>query len=139
MKLPTAGLVVIKKNRILLAYSNNKQAWYLPGGKIDQGETPIEGLIREIKEELSINLMAEELHYLFHVSAPAYGEPADIIMEQECFLYNHLTEEIHVDNEIGAVRYFSYEEYLNEPIQVFGVLIVFDKLNENRLIEFHSV
>lgn len=139
MKLPTAGLIVIKENRILLAYSNNKQAWYLPGGKMDHGETPIEGLIREIKEELSINILAEELHYLFHVSAQAYGESADIIMEQECFLYNNLTEEIHVDNEIGAVRYFSYEEYLNEPIQVVGVLIVFDKLSKNRLIELHSI
>lgn len=36
--LPTAGLIVIKDNKLLLAYSNNKKAWYLPGGKIDLGE-----------------------------------------------------------------------------------------------------
>ncbi|WP_245973015.1 hypothetical protein [Sphingobacterium siyangense] len=35
--LPTAGLVSIKEDKLLLAYSNNRKAWYLPGGKIDAG------------------------------------------------------------------------------------------------------
>jgi len=30
----TAGLVVIKNRKLLLAFSNNKQAYYLPGGKV---------------------------------------------------------------------------------------------------------
>ena len=50
--LHTAGLVVIQENKLLLAFSNNKKAWYLPGGKIDAGETPVEALQREIQEEL---------------------------------------------------------------------------------------
>jgi len=36
--LHTAGLVVIKEGKLLLAFSSNKNAWYLPGGKIDSGE-----------------------------------------------------------------------------------------------------
>ncbi|WP_236263836.1 NUDIX domain-containing protein [Dysgonomonas sp. Marseille-P4677] len=36
----TAGLLIIKENKLLLAYSNNKKAWYLPGGKIEAGESP---------------------------------------------------------------------------------------------------
>lgn len=56
MKLLTAGLVVVQDNKLLLTYSNNKKAWYLPGGKIDQGETAREALIREIREELNIDV-----------------------------------------------------------------------------------
>ena len=59
--LPTAGLVVVKGDKLLLAYSKNKKAWYLPGGKIDDGESSLETLQREIFEELNIVLNAERL------------------------------------------------------------------------------
>jgi len=43
----TAGLVVVKDRKLLLAFSNNKKAFYLPGGKTDEGETTREALLRE--------------------------------------------------------------------------------------------
>ena len=69
--LPTAGLIIVRHRALLLAYSNNKQAWYLPGGKIDAGETAKQALLREIREELALNLDAEQLHFYTHISAPA--------------------------------------------------------------------
>lgn len=54
--LPTAGLVSINGDKLLLAYSNNRKAWYLPGGKIDAGEEALQSLRREILEELNIVL-----------------------------------------------------------------------------------
>jgi hypothetical protein len=36
MQLQTAGLVVIKNRKLLLAFSKNKQAFYLPGAKPTQ-------------------------------------------------------------------------------------------------------
>lgn len=134
MKLPTAGLVTLRNNRLLLAYSKNKKAWYLPGGKKDGDETAVEALIREIEEELTVTLDAERLTFLLHVTAHAYGEPRDVIMEQECFLYD-LQEEIHASHEIGAVKYFSFEDYLLEPIQVVGVIEVFKFLKSNGYIK----
>ncbi|MCY4779336.1 NUDIX domain-containing protein [Sphingobacterium sp. UT-1RO-CII-1] len=131
-KLPTAGLLVIQNKRLLLAFSRNKKAWYLPGGKIDQGETAISGLIREIKEELNLTINQSELTYYCHISAPAYGENKNLIMEQECYLYD-LNENISPSSEIEAVRFFSLEDYKNEPAQVIGVLLVFEKLIADKL------
>jgi len=91
--LPTAGLIVVRGNKLLLAYSKNKKAWYLPGGKIDDGESSLDTLQREIFEELSIKLNSERLKYYCHITAPAYGELPHIIMEQDCFLYE-LNEKI---------------------------------------------
>lgn len=129
----TAGLVTLKDRKLLLAYSNNKKAWYLPGGKVDNGEDSVQSLRREVLEELLVDLDNERLRYYCHITAPAYGENPSVIMEQDCFIYD-LREEIQPSNEIGAVRYFSRTEYEQEQIRVIGVLMVFDQLETDGLI-----
>ena len=133
MILLTAGLVVTKNNQLLLAYNNNKNAWYLPGGKIDKGETAKEALIREVREELNIDLQPDKIENYKHISAPAYGESPELIMEQDTFLYN-LTENIQPSHEIAAVKYFDLEMYKQELAQVPGVLKVFKLLKEDSII-----
>lgn len=133
MILLTAGLVVIKNNQLLLAYSSNKNAWYLPGGKIDKGETAKEALIREVREELSIDLQPDKIEDYKHISAPAYGESPELIMEQDTFRYD-LTEKIQPSHEIAAVKFFGLEMYKQEPAQVPGVLKVFALLKEDDII-----
>ncbi|MFD2969637.1 NUDIX hydrolase [Sphingobacterium bambusae] len=132
-QLPTAGLLVVREDRLLLAFSRNKQAWYLPGGKIDAGETAKEALLREIEEELGVVLDEEKLVYYGHVTADAYGEE-NLQMEQSCFLYPTL-DQLDPSNEIEAVAYFSQQAYQQEDIQVEGVLIAFERLCADGLIK----
>ena len=54
----TAALIKLN-NKILIAQRRNAgrfaNKWELPGGKVDPGETPQEGLHRELQEELGID------------------------------------------------------------------------------------
>lgn len=62
MKRIAAIILENKKGEFLLALRDNKSwipfphHWDLIGGHVEEGETPEEALIREVKEELDINL-----------------------------------------------------------------------------------
>lgn len=129
----TVGLLVIKNDKLLLAYSNNKRAWYLPGGKIETYELPQQSLVREIWEELTLKIDVKLLKYYCHITAPAYGEDENLIMEQDCYLYE-LHENISPNNEIGPIKFFDSYSYEQEPAQVIGVLQIFKRLKADGLV-----
>ena len=58
-----AGCVITdEKGGVLLLHRNNGKhtQWEIPGGKIDQGETAEQAAIREIKEELGVDVAIQE-------------------------------------------------------------------------------
>lgn len=63
MKDVVAG-IVIYEDKILIARRAKGEKmegkWEFPGGKIEKGETPEEALIREFKEELSVDIDVED-------------------------------------------------------------------------------
>jgi len=132
--LATAGIVIIHNRKLLLAFSNNKQAFYLPGGKINPGESPEEALVRESSEELNLNISISDLKFYIHISAPAFGEKTGVTMEQECFLYDPVVEP-QPGAEIGSIRFFSMHDYKPEPAQVPGVVMILQRLKEEGRID----
>ncbi|NLR63108.1 NUDIX domain-containing protein [Chitinophaga varians] len=127
------GLIVVENRELMLAFSKNKNAWYLPGGKVDAGETPLQAMQREIREELNMDLPADSLHWYYHITAPAFGEN-NVEMRQNCFLHQ-LRQTPQPSAEIGAVRFFSLETYRKEQHQVRGVLLAFEKLQQDGLVD----
>jgi ADP-ribose pyrophosphatase YjhB (NUDIX family) len=65
MRIRVTG-VVIEDGRILLLNqdTDSGRAWSLPGGKLEEGETLAEALIREMKEETGLDIEPGRLLYV---------------------------------------------------------------------------
>ena len=63
--------ILIENNKILLVKQKVSETrnWSLPGGKLEQGETLEQGIIREMKEETGLDVEVLKMLYLCDVSA----------------------------------------------------------------------
>ncbi len=102
------GLVHVEAGRLLVARSRNKKAFYLPGGKIETGETGVEALRREVREELGIELAAPA--ELRRYVAPAYGEGEGAMVDMTCFTAQLLGTP-RPTSEIAELTYVTRDEY----------------------------
>ena len=57
----------------------------VPGGKRETGESDEQALLRELKEELTIDLIPETLKYLVSFQAQAHGKDSGIDVQIKCY------------------------------------------------------
>ena len=85
-------------NRILVVRKRGADLFILPGGKIEQNETALEALLRELQEEINVTLDSGQLAYLGRFQAQAANEPDHSVIA-EIFI-GRLTQPIEVQAEI---------------------------------------
>ncbi|MFD0385095.1 NUDIX domain-containing protein [Streptomyces stramineus] len=81
--------ILSQDGRVLAARSRGKDAYYLPGGKPEPGETAHEALIREVREELGVELLPGTIAPAFRVRAPAHGAPDGSEVRMACYTAGH--------------------------------------------------
>ncbi|UFS58407.1 NUDIX hydrolase [Subtercola endophyticus] len=80
-----AALVLIRERRMLMVTARGRDVLFLPGGKIDTGETPVEAVVRESREEVAVVLDEQSIRSLFTVRVQAHGEPEGRMVEMTLF------------------------------------------------------
>ena len=102
-------------------YGEYKDWWEFPGGKIEEGETPQEALVREIREELNVTirvkqfLMRVEHDYpQFHLSMDCFicriGEGSLTLLEHEDARWLRM-------NEIHSVAWLPADKKVVEVLE----------------------
>ena len=104
------ALVVIRDKKVLMARNKGREHFYMPGGKRDEGESDIECLVRECREELSIEVDPNSAHLYGVYTAYSYDDkpPATLTMYQANFT-GKPTPTAEVE-EIGWMAYTDREK-----------------------------
>jgi 8-oxo-dGTP diphosphatase len=70
-----AAVVLNPAGHLLLVRKRDTETFMQPGGKFETGETGVEALVRELREELGFELTAHDLEYVGRFEADAANEP----------------------------------------------------------------
>ena len=77
------GAIVRDGDRILLCTTDGLDGWYLPGGKVEFGETAAAAVVRELREEMQLELTAGELLLVTEDMLTLNGT----LYQEVCFYY----------------------------------------------------
>lgn len=119
--MPSAGCCIIKNNKILLQKRNDDNKWGIHGGSLELGETFLEALERELKEELNVRPInpkfvdiysGRDMHYIY----PNNDEVYTILM---LYLVKEYEGSLKAaDDEVSKLKWFDMEnipQNLHEP------------------------
>ena len=102
--------VWVRDRRVLVVRPSGSDAFYLPGGKPEPGETYAEAAAREVGEEIGVAVDAAELNLFTEIVAPAHNRPAGTAVRLICFAGGAPDEEPKAANEIAELAWFAAAE-----------------------------
>ncbi|MGX9416691.1 NUDIX hydrolase [Vibrio sp. WJH972] len=96
--------IVIDQANILLLYTERYDDYTLPGGGLNEGEDPIEGVIRELQEETgAMNISMVEDFGIYEEFRPWARDNAEVMhMISHCYTCK-------IDRELGETRLEDHE------------------------------
>lgn len=130
---PTVTAIVAHKNKILLTKRNNKPFegwWDLPGGFLNRGEHPEDGIKRELREELGLEINIKKQLGIYPGTYPSPFEPFHVL--SVVYIVEPLSKDLKVldTEELKGFRWFSKKE--------LPAKIAFDS-NQNVIREFKKI
>ena len=122
--------IFVEDGKFLTTLSRGKDTWYIPGGKREEGESDVEALVREIKEELSVDLVEESIRRYGVFEAQAHGKNEGVVVKMTCFTADY-SGEMKPDNEVEKLAFMGYDgREVSSPVD----RIIIEDMRERGLI-----
>lgn len=121
----------LKNNQILMTRSRGNDTFYIPGGKRENGETDQQALVREVKEELSVDLRESTIKLYGTFTAQAHGKPVGVMVRMTCFTGEPIGQ-FQIGSEIAEMSYYNYADKIKVgPVDT----IIFNDLHQKGLLQ----
>jgi len=99
--------VCVRDRRVLVVRPGYTDAFYLPGGKPEPGETFAEAAAREVLEEVGIVVDPAGLRLFTEIVAPAHNRPEGTSVQLICFTGSDRGGVPLAAAEIGEIAWFT--------------------------------
>jgi 8-oxo-dGTP pyrophosphatase MutT (NUDIX family) len=129
LTLGVRGLVLDESGRVFLVKHTYVRGWHLPGGGVEPGETLLDALARELKEEGNIELVDQPtLHAVYfnarvsqrdHVAlyvVTAFRQPAPPKPDHEILAHGFFAPDALPDGTVASVRARIAEVMMGAPV-----------------------
>lgn len=103
------AFIYLKDGKILSTLSKGKDTYYIPGGKRENGESNEETLIRECKEELTIDIKRNSIKYYGTFEAQAHGKSEGVLVKMTCYTAD-FDGNLEASSEIQEIRWLDYND-----------------------------
>jgi 8-oxo-dGTP diphosphatase len=125
------GWVHVRGRKVLCNRSYNKDTYYVPGGKREGDESDHATLLREMKEEMSVDLLPDTVQHVETFHALAHNKGPDAWIRLACYTAD-FSGELAPANEIEEIVWLSYgDKERTSPVSQ----LVFEHLKELNLID----
>ena len=101
-KIGVFAIILNEKREILLCHRRDSDFWNLPGGGLEEKESPWEGIAREVKEETGFKIEIKRLIGVYHKA-----EKKEIIFSFKCVITGGRSI---LNNEADQIMFFPYEK-----------------------------
>ncbi|WP_181770388.1 NUDIX hydrolase [Amycolatopsis pittospori] len=120
----------LRDGRILSTRSQGKSVFYLPGGKREPGESDTETLVREVREELTVEIAPASIAPAGIFEARADGHASDVVVRMTCYTAE-FSGTLATSSEIEEIAWLGYED--RDRVSAVDK-IIFDHLLETGLL-----
>lgn len=109
-KVALKALIQNDEGKLLVCMNSyGNEPWDLPGGTINAGEHPHDALVREVKEELGIDITLGEPFAIDHFIKRGTGNQT-VLIAMHATLTDPKSEIVLLDGEISEVRWVGKED-----------------------------
>ena len=125
--------IYIKDRKVLGARSKGKIPYYIPGGKRETDESDEQALMREVTEELGIQLIPESIKHYGTFEAQAHGKPDGMMVRMICYVaqFNGQIKPMAEVEELGWLTYSDRDTEKCSPVDK----LILDDLRAKALID----
>lgn len=130
-KIDKIALIYIRNNKVLATLAKGKDKYYMPGGKRELGESNIDTLCREIKEELSVDINRDTVR-LYGIFEAQADDKEETFIKISCYTGEYQGI-LKANSEIERYDWLKYEDI--DKVSAFCKLIFEDLLKKGYLKE----